>query len=265
MKKNEVVIDAKYCPVCNTPTRLAYAMHEAQTGENGIWYTCKCGIIFQGDKPSDDLYDSKYIDEYKGRKRAEQHAQHLPYIYAPIIEEITYGRMVLEVGFCYPYVMRFLEDRGWLTWGIEVNKDIGGHDNIFQGDFTNYDFSIPITDEVKEHVGDGSVPRTFDLIWMGNSLGHMSYPLKALKKAYDLLTKGGVLFLTIPDIDLLHQLTPQGFRHWNKKEYYTMWSKRALRREVEKLGFELILNRTNLNERFLNFYDIHLIAQKPYI
>jgi hypothetical protein len=50
--------------------------------------------------------------------------------------------------------MKFFEERGWITWGIDANKDTGGKGNFYRGDFCDFDFSIPAkTEELKAIAG----------------------------------------------------------------------------------------------------------------
>jgi len=43
-----------------------------------------------------------------------------------------------------------------------------------------------------------------------------------------------------------------------------MWNKESLVRELERLGFEVIMARSNFSARFGYYFDLHIIAQKTY-
>jgi hypothetical protein len=50
----------------------------------------------------------------------------------------------------------------------------------------------------------------------------------------------------------------------NKHEYYTLWNKQSIVRELERLGFEVIVAKRNFKASYSNYYDVHIIAQKRY-
>ena len=258
-------IHPRKCPICGVVTTYIYRIEHGKDGDISTWFRCNCGVIFQNDMPDGSKYDKKYLKDY-----------YLPSVvkrsvtgcitYAPIIEKLTYGRKMLDVGFCTKSNMREFERRGWLSWGIDSNKAIIGMENIYKGDFLDYDFKLGIDKAVfKENTGLDEVPKpTFDLIWMNDVLECLSDPLKGLKKAYDLLSETGVLYISTPDIDFIEKTGVPAFPHWRKDEHYVMWNERALKRELERLGFKIIMCRRNFQSCFHSFYNIHLICQRTY-
>jgi len=233
-------------------------------GQKGMWYRCSCGVIFQSEYPTGE-YDSKYFINIDTAKEAAVKLSHAGYTYASVIEELTYGRMMLDVGYCSTKNMDFFKERGWLPWGIDVNKDIGGQGRLYKGDFLTYDFNIPAsTKELKELAGGDSFERKFDLIWMNHVLEHFNDPLAVLRKAYNLLSETGVLYIGVPDADFILKTGVEGYAHFKKAEHYTLWTEDALKREVERIGFKVILSRRNYSSRYSSWYDVHLIAQKRY-
>lgn len=198
-------------------------------------------------------------------KESKVRITHAAHTYVNLIEELTYGRMMLDVGFLAPNTMEFFKNRGWLTWGIDVNEIIEGGGSIYKGDFLEYDFSPKIDKEkLKEITGETEVKRTFDLIWMSHVLEHFNDPLRAINKAYNLLSDTGILYIAVPDIEFIYKTGVAGWSHFKKREHYIMWSERALRRELERLGFKVIMMRRNFSSRFSSWYDIHCICQRNY-
>jgi hypothetical protein len=47
-------------------------------------------------------------------------------------------------------------------------------------------------------------------------------------------------------------------------EHNIMWTESALKRELERLGFKIIMSRRNYASRFMKWYDLQVIAQKNY-
>jgi SAM-dependent methyltransferase len=255
----------KCCPVCGVATNYVYAIEEGATGKQAKWYRCTCGLVFQENYPSHSGYDMKYFEDYAKMKEGDKRLIHSARTYAPLIEELTYGRMMLDVGYCVPNNMDFFKDRGWLTWGIDINPEIGGNSRFYRGDFTTFDFDLPAkTDELKALADGDSFKRTFDLIWMNHSFEHFNDPLAVLSKAVNLLSETGVLFIALPDIDFITKTGVTGYPHFKMDEHYTLWTENSLKREVERLGMKVIMCRRNFSSRFSSWYDIQLIAQKLY-
>jgi len=252
------------CPICGVNSISADAIEDGKTGERSIWFKCNCGVIFQDKFPEGlEAYNAKYIAQLAEGKSAKERYGYLLRLYAPLIEELTYGRMMLDVGFCVPFILDDMTKRGWLTWAIDINPTLTGQGNIYKGDFTNYDFSLS-NESVKQATGEDRINRTFDLIWMGHVLEHMPDPIMALNKSYDLLSESGVLFISTPDIGFIQQHTIQGWPYFKRKEHYILWSERALCRELERLGFNIILKHRNFSSRFMSWMDLHIIAQRRY-
>jgi 4-aminobutyrate aminotransferase-like enzyme len=68
----------------------------------------------------------------------------------------------------------------------------------------------------------------------------------------------------IPDIDFITKCGIAGYPHFKKHEYYTLWNKQSIVRELERLGFEVIVAKRNFKASYSNYYDVHIIAQKRY-
>lgn len=254
-----------HCPVCGVDTNYVYCTMDKDNSDKAFWFRCPCGIIFQRDPPAHNGYDEKYIAGYAGAKEFVLRNQHAARTYVNLIEELTYGRMMLDVGFCSLVNMDFFKERGWLTWGIDVNPTLTGKGNLYKGDFMAYDFEPTVqNEELKQMITDKEIHRTFDLIWMGHVFEHFADPIAALNKAFNLLSPDGVLYISTPDIDFIAKTGVSTFPHWKKNEHYIMWSEPALKREVERLGFKVIVSRRNFASRFSAWYDIQLLAQKNY-
>lgn len=264
-KKEETTIQPMNCPVCGVQTNYTYLIHESDTGDKGKWMRCQCGIIFQDKFPEHKVYDEKYFKNYADMKEGETRLIHTAHTYANVIEETTYGRMMLDVGFCTPNVMEYFKSRGWLTWGIDVNPSTPAGGSIYRGNFLEYDFSPNISKEkLLELTGTETLERKFDLIWMSHVLEHFNYPLAALQKSYDLLSETGVLFIDVPDADFINKTGVNGYPHWKMQEHYTLWTEGALKKQLEKIGFKVILGRRNFSSRFPSWFSTHVLAQKDY-
>jgi len=247
----EVTVTHKTCPICGRPTVYAYNVTET-IGQNigtGTWFKCACGVIFQDSFPEGFQPNKDYLDGYLSSKEFPDRSIHTQRTYINLLEELTYGRKWLDVGYCYERPMNWLRERGWICWGIESNRHAIEDEYHLKGNFETFDF--------KE--------KEFDVIWMGHVFEHFRDPKYALAKAYALTPEDGVVFISTPDVDFIHQTSPVRFAHWKHKEHYILWNKEAIKREAEKAGFQVIMCRSNFSERFMSWWDLHLILQKIYV
>ena len=263
VKEKEWILP-RCCPICDVDSSFIHRVQEGKSLNRADWVVCQCGVIFQGDFHPDALvYDEKYAINLIDMKQGKERYGHLIRTYAALIEELTFGRMALEVGYAVPYILKELDERGWLTWAIDINPALTGKGNLYKGDFTNYDFSIS-GQNIKDATGEEKIQRKFDLIWMGHVLEHFADPIVALKRAYELLDPKGVVFIATPDIDFINKTGVVGYPHFKCREHNVLWSERALKREMERLGFKTILSRRNFSSRYPSWYDLHYIGQRDY-
>ncbi len=240
----------KSCPICTRPSILARSVAESEKIEDaGLWYYCSCGVIFQKDSPEPVIKDKQYIENHNVVKEYEDISIELGRTYAPIIEQITYGRKMLDVGFGTDNNMQFFKERGWITFGIETNKDTEESERIIKSDFET-------TDKLYKE--------NYDLVWMAHVLEKFRNPIFGLERAREILSDGGVLFIATPDIEFQYSTPLPEWQHWKRKENYVMWSEKALCRELEKLGFNIITKYRNYYKRFGYYHNLHIIAQKIY-
>ena len=128
-KQESQSLSLQLCPVCGSVTRMVHLMKNEQD-EKSMWYHCLCGIIFQDRYPLDGteqkaIYKKDYVDGYLGLGQKHIDASQYPVrLYGPIIEELTYGRKMLEVGFCTTFLMQAFKERGWLAWGLDCHRPI---------------------------------------------------------------------------------------------------------------------------------------------
>ena len=235
------------CPICGIETNNELRIMSKEDGESD-WYFCTCGVVFQKEKPKHGCYDENYMGQYACAKEADLVQIHAGRTYATVIEELVDGRKMLDVGFNLPQNMHFFRERGWITTGIDINPTFKGESSIITGSFETYD-------KFKD---------TYDLIWMSHVFEHFDNPIEVLKKCRGLLSEGGVLYISTPDIDFMSKTGTSNWPHWTKNEHHIMWSIRSLVRELERLDFNVVLKRRNYSSRFSSWFDLQIIAQKNY-
>jgi len=238
------------CPICERETNFKFVINEE--GKKSNWYYCPCGVVSaEKDESFNKPYEVKkeHIDFYRNLKFCKEVMTYAPRLYLPLIEEMTYGRHFLDVGFALPYVMDYASERGWITWGIDINPDAeGGKHQVICADFTQYDFG----------------EQKFDCIWMNHIFEHFKDPVAMLAKIRNLLNPDGCCFIATPDTDFIFITSPAQWGHWKKGEHFILWSLRALKKSCRTFGFDIILSRKNYSKRFIAWNDCHLIIQRPF-
>lgn len=240
------------CPLCSSPIyqslKTKSKVKDTDNFETAQWFLCRCGCVFNTlEVDPKEVFTESYRKSFEETKSVEERAIYPIYVYGSFMEELTYGRKALDVGYCSPYVIQELRNRGWLATGLDLIDNLDYH----TGDFLTFDFK-----------------ETFDLILMIGFLQCVKEPLKAMRKAYDLLNPKGVLFISTPDTDIIKDNFFPNWGHWNAKENRQYYNEKILRDMISKCGndlkggFEVKLIHRDISHRFVSWNNIHLIAQK---
>lgn len=236
----------KRCPICEYDAPLEYGLKTIK-GQSS-WTICKCGALFQKEYPKENPYTEKWYNEYAERKTRAGRVDWWARVYCVLVEDITYGRKYLDVGFGLPETIRIMRERGWITEGIDNNAPEAKDCSIIKADFEKHDF----------------LEKKYDFINMGHVLECFRDPVGALIKAYDLLNNHGVMLITTPDVEIMYTLGFHQWGYWNEKEHYIYFSMRTLLEHLKKIGFNIVMQRNNLANRFLYTNDMHILVQKPF-
>jgi hypothetical protein len=238
------------CTACQGYVSHIYFMSDKQTNKKSKWFSCSCGVVFNTQKPY-GKYDMEY---WKKRgltydKKLETSYAYPVRIYAPIIEELVYKRRVLLVGYPNSYQADAFEARGWVTHSIDKNTSFKDSHNLIADDFETHQFPETIK---------------YDLIWIYHTLKCLSDPIGSLAVLPKLLAEGGTVYIGDADTDFINTRSSSCFIHWNPEWNNVMWNKRAITKQMESLGFNTIMCRSNHYDRFPHHDDFHGIWQKRY-
>jgi SAM-dependent methyltransferase len=240
-------------PRCRLCDREVYQQVRAKQkcGDIADWMICQCGALSHQFKVEKTPFNLEYVEHLKRYKMAEERYGYFVRTYAPLIEELTYGRKMLEVGFGVPYIMKAFESRGWIIDGIDIIPN-----EFTTGDFESFDF----LNEGKDR---------YDLIWMGDVLQCLNDPMAALIKAYNLLNPNGLLFICTPNAGLLQSQPMPHFGHWNAEENKIIISSAILMEMLGRVDESMtgrcrvvFMNDEIVGHRFITWNSMHVIAQK---
>ena len=259
--------DAKLrCPCCSEIIWNQIAL----TGPEKVdvyWYFCRCGFLFHN-TPIDlsKVYTAEYRAKREDMKFLKERLNYYVRCYAPIIEEKTYSRKMLDVGYTTPLLMQEFEKRGWLTCGVDLIPS----EEYLSMDFMSTEFDEALSTFDK----DGKVVsrERFDLIWMGDFLQSLKDPVKAIYKAYDLLNPNGILVIITPNTDLIRRNVIPAWGHWSMEDNQSFINERILREALIKCDASfngrmevLYFDKSNQSTRFTSWNNMHMIAQKTKI
>ena len=241
------------CPLCLSRVyQSILTKSKVRDTDNFIsstWKFCKCGCCFNSEiHDPKDVFNAEYRKNYEDMKGVKERQNYFIYVYGNLIEELTYGRKFLDVGYCSPYNILEMRERGWLATGIDLIEDKDYH----TGDFLTFDFG-------KER---------FDYIKMSDLLQCITDPLAVIKKAYDLLYPSGVLLISTPDTDLIRDNFFPNWGHWNAKENRQYVNESILREMLVKCNdvldgrFVVKFVHRDISRRFISWNTLHLIAVK---
>lgn len=238
------------CPVCLRTVFNNFTLTD-MAGEKAGWYMCFCGCKFHAEPPypPEKIYTQKFRNEYRDGKRQKERQEYIIRLYAPMVEELTWGRKHLDVGLVYPYLLDSMQERGWVSRGTSRCSQDGDRPDI---EICNPEDKKPDTER-------------WDLITMIDVLQTFENPVGELHKAYKMMQAGGCLLVITPDADQLDLVGWHGWGHWNRREHRCYWSGRMFLDVVKRLGFDVVAFWRNVNLKFTASRTFHCLLQKPLI
>ena len=135
----------------------------------------------------------------------------------------------LDVGIGNGALLITAQEFGYQVTGIDIRKSCIDAVKPYIDDVRFIDFS-----QLQE-------PDTFNVISMADVLEHIPFPDEVLKHAYNLLTKDGILFISLPNFNtpLWKILDSKNANpYWTELEHYHNFSRERLYDLLQENGFE---------------------------
>lgn len=145
-----------------------------------------------------------------------------------MLERVTAGRRLVDVGCAHGFFLAAARERGWLGCGVDISADAVRYAREKLG------LEVMHADLARANFAAG----TFDVVAMVGTVEHMPDPLTTLRSAARLLKPDGHLMITTLDIEGV-------FRQWEWKppEHIFYFSFRSLSRVLEAAGFHVLRRR----------------------
>jgi protein O-GlcNAc transferase len=249
------------CPLCGShdipPTLGAdctkHPLYRPGLPETMVWHECgDCHHIFTegyfGEGALAVLFDNTHQGQTVGHDMERQRA-----VSARMVERVARhvaGGDWLDVGFGNGSLLFTAEEWGYRPVGIDLRKG-----SVAMLQKLGYEAHCI---DLETLAGDGR----FGVVSMADVLEHMPFPKNGLAAAHRLLRPGGILFLSMPNMDnmvwrLLHanKVNP----YWGEIEHYHNFSRKRLYALLEEQGFHAL--EYQISERYR--VGMEVIAVKP--
>ena len=234
------------CPLCG-------GVSLATVGPKGhqVYYRCRgCDLIVGSslwesdvERTVDELYDEKYLD--KSRKFHPATTSRLEDILGRI-ERYTHGRRLFEVGFGNGQFLHTARERGWDVSGVEVSGAACA--------WASEELALPVRQGLFEAIDIEE--QSADAVASMETIEHMYDPDAFVRRAWQVLRPGGILFLTTPNAGCITaRITGLAWRCYGDG-HTLLFPARRLSLFLERHGFEILRleTRTVVPQAILSYW-----------
>lgn len=208
----------KTCVACNA--KLKYL---GESSGAAIYQCSVCGLGVTGNGHAED-----YVAYHRDPVYIKETAQ-FSNIFSKrvnIISRFKRSGKALEVGSSAGIFLSLLKSRGWEVQGVEPSKPAAK---------VALKRSIPTIVNTFE---EANLKEKFDIVIFNHVLEHMNDPVKVLEKAGQVLRKGGLVFIDVPNFaSLAARLKGVGWRYILPREHRWHFTPTSLFVLLEKAGF----------------------------
>ena len=88
---------------------------------------------------------------------------------------------------------------------------------------------------INSKADDFQIEEVFDLVWMSHVFEHLSAPIEFLKKIKKNISKNGILFIEVPNVEKKND-----YRTFTKTPHAYNYTAKSLQNIIEKSGYEII-------------------------
>ena len=229
------------CRICSYKTRFY------KTVKNITLFKCSnCKIIFQSNIPDDyqkDLYN--YYSDFENYKFKDLYQTINSINYKKILnllklnlEKKKLPINFIDIGCGYGELVNFGNENGWDSFGIDLSEEaisIGKKHKI----------NIDLIDLTKL-----DSKKKWSLIFLNEVIEHLINPKELFSNLDQILEKGGIIYLTTPNINSLDRFITNN--NWNvfHEEHYFYFSKNSLTKFIN--------NNTNFSIRKIKTRNINI-------
>jgi MoaA/NifB/PqqE/SkfB family radical SAM enzyme/2-polyprenyl-3-methyl-5-hydroxy-6-metoxy-1,4-benzoquinol methylase len=231
------------CPICYSNNSVPFYKYGAPRRikvENVI--CVNCGLVYQNtDSTYNDL--KNYYENYI--KMTQKKIAHIPHEFEEHVlaiarlrlsylkDYLKEGDSVLDIGCSFGALMKVLKEESGLK--LEL---VGVNPEYDLAQYGREKYKIDIRVGMFEE--QNFPPQYFDMVIMDNVLEHIKNPREVIRNVYNLLRKGGKIFIATNDVAQLHGFPWQNFF----PDHMVTFSLQTLRILLESQGFRIV-NQNN--------------------
>jgi len=240
------------CPLCGQANIMVVNGLVSITNDKTVltpdqgYSFCNCKNVWYTNWKNIDQ-TSYYGDEYSNfhyRERYRNEIERLFKGYLPTLKKHgNGGNKLLDIGCIVDFFVDIATKHGYNCTGLDIEKHSLNECKFITADFDNYE---------PDH--------KYDIIFFNHVIEHLHYPMRSFKKLYNMLNDGGLLFVSAPDPFQVNWDMPERWSSWCVRQHYIMWDMDSLVDEFEERGFTTLLNKRNVDLRWLQ--DYHLLFKK---
>jgi len=232
-KRRERIIFVK-CDLCGSDDTIDYMIF------NDYKYVqCKnCGLVYQNPRPLFQSLRKRYGKKYFNYELRNQEnffslmkktLSDIKFL-KKFSKQFTNGKRFLDIGCATGMLLNYVKQYGWNVMGIELDK--------YSAEYARKKYLLNIINKrlEKAHIEKNSV----NVVHWSHVIEHLTSPTQGLKKIHKILKKNGYMLLTTPRLDSFQQkLFKKDWRSYHR-DHLTVFSKKTLKKIVEKSGFKVI-------------------------
>lgn len=222
------------CPNCGSNAAAPFACEEGVTVVR-----CGCGLVFNNPQrfktKIKDIYTEDYFkssfpalgyEDYAANKKDIQKSFRRRMKY---LEQAARGKRLLDVGCACGFFLEVAAEKGFQPEGIDCSE--------WAADFARKHTPFPIYTGLIDTY-PWAAGTSYDVITCWDVIEQLPDPRKVFSKIYDLLKEGGILALTVRNIDsLMARQMKTKWIHFRPREKYVYFSRTTIGKFLGSMGF----------------------------
>ncbi|MBL8371783.1 MAG: class I SAM-dependent methyltransferase [Burkholderiaceae bacterium] len=242
----ENLLELRVCPVCGSSSQ-----HGLFSKNGGHYVRCDdCSMVYLNPVFTDSALTDYYRHNTGVQAMAhESEADFYRRIYSAgmdMVQRHVHGGNVLDIGCSSGLFLDVARERGWGTYGVELNEQ-----------------EVGIAQRKGHQVWNGTIdeiPETakFSLISLWDVFEHIKDGVAYLQNLSKRLDRGGMIFLQIPSADALAaRIMRDQCNMFDGLEHVNLYGESTIQRASARAGFDLVAVDSVIDELkpLLNFLD----------
>ena len=236
------------CPLCHSSEFKVVATRADYTQPFTNVICTECALVYANPAPTSSELEEYYKRGFiqvrhqvqsveEARERARRKGSAAKYPVTGLVEKLTRGSSVLEIGCSYGFLLNALHAAsGCSVQGVEPNE--------VSGRFAGEEFGISVIQATVEDYLKSQPAGKYDLIIISHVLEHVADPVFVLTALRQELKPGGELYVCVPDVTHLQE-PPESFFQVPHLTSFSPWT---LHLALQAAGYKIVRSQRNLRK-----------------